>query len=79
MEVITLNKQLFSNTCAELASKIDIQPDLVVGILNGGGYVVNEIKQNHFKKAHFQVNKIQKKNRIYGLFCKPFSFKFISQ
>lgn len=72
MEVITLNKQLFSNTCAELASKIEIQPDLVVGILNGGGYVVNEIKQNHFKKAYFQLIKFKRKMVFLDYFASPF-------
>lgn len=77
MEVITLNRQSFSNTCAELAFKIDIQPDLVIGILNGGGYVVNEIKQNNYKKAHFQLIKFKRKMRFIDYFVSPFLLRLL--
>lgn len=72
MEVITLNKQSFSNACVELATKIDIQPDLVVGVLNGGLNVVNELKQNNFKNAHFQLVKFKRKKGFIDYFANTF-------
>jgi hypoxanthine phosphoribosyltransferase len=72
MEVITLNKQSFSNTCEELASKIDFRPDLVVGILNGGGYVVNELKQNNYKQAYFKLINFKRKTGFMDFFASPF-------
>lgn len=77
MEVITLNRQSFSNACAELAFKIDIQPDLVIGILNGGGYVVNEIKQNNFNCSQFQLVQFNRNKGFLDFFAKPFVLKLI--
>lgn len=65
MKVITLNKIKFSEKCEELTSNLKIQPDIVVGILNGGGYVINEIKnKQHFKTSCIELVKLQKKNKI---------------
>ena len=77
MEVITLNKQSFSSTCAELASKIDFQPDLVVGILNGGGYVVTELEQNNFKSEHYQLVKFKRKIGFMDVFASPLLLSLI--
>lgn len=55
MEVITLNQKAFTERCAELHSKLDFQPDLIVGILNGGGFVVNE-----FKGVEIELVKLQR-------------------
>ena len=63
MEVITINKEDFSIKCIELSSKLDKEPQLIVGILNGGGYVTREI-QNHFKSSHFEMVKQQRQNRL---------------
>jgi len=76
MEVITLNKEKFSIKCAELVSKIDIQPDLVVGILNGGGYLVNEIKGN-FKTSNFLSIKLKRKTNLMDFFANPFFLSFL--
>jgi hypoxanthine phosphoribosyltransferase len=57
MEVITLSHKAFVEKCAELNSKLDFQPDLIVGILNGGGFVVKE-----FKGVEFELVKLQRDN-----------------
>ena len=45
MKVITLHKIAFERHCVELFSKLESNPDVVVGILNGGGYVLEEFKK----------------------------------
>ena len=65
MEVITLNNEMFSQKCSELISKIDFQPDLVIGILNGGGYVANKfkiLKKN--KSVRFESIKLKRKSKL---------------
>lgn len=65
MEVKTLNQKDFSIKCAELISKLDFKPDLIIGILNGGGYVMDEIKnQNQFKKVHFELVTLQRNQKF---------------
>ncbi|MCB0445254.1 MAG: hypothetical protein KDC68_06315, partial [Gelidibacter sp.] len=65
MEVKTLNQEDFSVKCAELISKLDFKPDLIVGILNGGGYVMDKIKnQNQFKKVSFELVTLQRKQKF---------------
>ena len=61
MNVITLNKEVFFNKCTELVSKTNLQPDLIVGILNGGGYIVDEMKKmDGFEKVQFESIKLQR-------------------
>ena len=43
MEVVTLNKETFLLKCKELIAKIDVKPDIVIGILNGGGFPIDKI------------------------------------
>ena len=65
MEVITLNNEAFLKKCNELISKIDFNPDIIVGILNGGGYIVNEIKnEKKFESVQFESIKHQRGNRL---------------
>lgn len=45
MKVITLHKPEFEEHCKALFSDIDFKPDLVVGIKNGGSYVLEEYKK----------------------------------
>ncbi|RNC86778.1 MAG: hypothetical protein ED556_04980 [Winogradskyella sp.] len=47
MKVITLHKNQFQERCIQLFSSISSTPDLVVGILNGGGYILEEFKDHH--------------------------------
>lgn len=46
MEVRTLNIDAFHKVCGELSFKIDFQPDLIIGILNGGGFVLDNLISN---------------------------------
>jgi len=65
MKLITLNKEAFEKACDELISKIDVQPDMVVGILNGGGYVVDVVKKKDaFELAQFESVKLQRLEKI---------------
>ncbi|GAA3614244.1 phosphoribosyltransferase family protein [Flavivirga amylovorans] len=65
MEVITINNETFSRKSTELISQIDFNPDIIVGILNGGGYVVNEIKnEKRFEHVQFESIKLQRDNRL---------------
>jgi hypoxanthine phosphoribosyltransferase len=74
MKLITLNKEAFEKACDELIFKIDIQPDMVIGILNGGGYVVDVVKKREaFKSAQFESIKLQRFEKIKN---KPV-FKFL--
>lgn len=57
MEVITLNNSTFGEKCAQLKAKLDVQPDMVVGILTGGGYVVSA-----FNYSQFELVKLQRDN-----------------
>ena len=54
MGVITLDYISFRKKCIELQSKLDFQPDLVVGVLNGGGYVVNEFQDVRLSLVRLQ-------------------------
>lgn len=45
MEIITLNKEAFQKKCNALFSKIDGNFDLVIGIRQGGVYVLEAYKQ----------------------------------
>ncbi|MBT8259926.1 MAG: hypothetical protein KJN82_01320, partial [Bacteroidia bacterium] len=65
MEVTTLNQESFSIRCAELISKLNFEPDVVVGILEGGGFVINEIKTSKiFKKSHFENVLVQRESKL---------------
>lgn len=65
MKVITLNNEAFLKTCAELISKIDFEPELIVGILDGGGYVSSEFKNsNHFQNVQFNSVKRNRNNSL---------------
>ena len=65
MEVTTLNQESFSIKCSELISKLNFEPDVVVGILEGGGFVINEIKTSKIlKKSHFEHVLVQRKSKL---------------
>lgn len=65
MEVTTLNQESFSIKCSELISKLNFEPDVVVGILEGGGFVINEIKTSKIlKKSHFENVLVQRKSKL---------------
>lgn len=61
MKVITLNKDAFIDNCKLLIHKLDEKPDLIIGVLNGGGYVVNVIKKEAgFEKIQYKNVKLQR-------------------
>ncbi|RED48417.1 hypoxanthine phosphoribosyltransferase [Seonamhaeicola aphaedonensis] len=63
MEVVTLNQKKFEESCGVLFSMIKNKPDLVVGILEGGGYVVNRmIKESKIDSVIFKSVKLQRDN-----------------
>jgi uncharacterized protein len=65
MQVVTLNKTAFSEKCTELISKLNFNPELIIGILNGGGFVVEEMKnQDAFKSSHFELVKLQRNQKV---------------
>lgn len=60
LKVKTLHKSDFEKQCQNLFSKIEMQPDVVVGILNGGGFVLDEYKKNALGKTEFTTVKLQR-------------------
>jgi len=50
LKVITLHKIAFERHCVKLFSKLESNPDAVVGILNGGSYVLEEFKKENLDK-----------------------------
>jgi len=78
MQVITLNSELFSLKCHELISKVDFKPDLVIGILNGGGFVLDEIKTKYnFESNNFGLVKYQRYNKLKNNFIINFLIKLL--
>ena len=78
MEVITLNKSTFSKKCSELISKLDTKVDLVIGILNGGGYVIEEFKNNKkYNSVYFQQVDIQRDDNLKHNFVVKFLLKIL--
>ena len=76
MEVVTLNKEAFSKRCDELVSKLDFNPSIIVGMVNGGGYVIEEIKEkNYFPSIIFCPVLLQRKNN----FKKNSLFKYVAR
>jgi len=64
-KVTTLNKEIFCQNSKDLISKVNYKPDLVVGVLNGGGYVLDIIKQlDSLKNVNFCSAKLQRPDTI---------------
>ena len=65
MEVIILNKVKFNNACNELYKMAEEKPDLMIGILNGGGHVVKSIiNQFENKNLNHSFIKLQRDSTI---------------
>lgn len=60
MKVTTLHKANFEAQCQNLFSKIEVQPDVVVGILNGGGFVLEEFQKTASPNTEFTTVKLQR-------------------
>ena len=85
MEVITLNRRTFSKKCSELISKLDFEADMVIGILNGGGYVIEKFKNNkkynstYFKTVDIQRNENLKHNFVVKLLLKILPYQILNR
>ena len=84
MEVITLNKNTLNKKCLELISKVDFQPDAIVSVLNGGGFVVDVIKREIDCESILFMNvKLQrrrpliKKILVFWVLVKLFNYKIL--
>ncbi|WP_295833529.1 phosphoribosyltransferase family protein [uncultured Winogradskyella sp.] len=60
MKVTTLHKEDFETQCKILFSKIHNKPDVVVGILNGGGFVLEEYKKTASPNIELATVKLQR-------------------
>jgi len=61
LKVITLNKDAFIDNCKQLIHKVSEKPDIVVGVLNGGGYVIDVVnKETGFGDIQFEKVKLQR-------------------
>ena len=63
MKVVTLNNQAFAAKCTELAEKIPKNIDLIVGVLGGGGYVVDEIR-TEFSSTEIRFAEINREQEL---------------
>lgn len=87
MKVFTLNRNEFKVNCNRLFSQIEIKPDLVIGILNGGGFVLEEFKKvNKKRDIVYETIKIQrasthglKKNSIVQSVLKLMSYTVLDK
>ncbi|MFV0541721.1 MAG: phosphoribosyltransferase [Aestuariibaculum sp.] len=78
MEVITLDKTNLELACGELMSKIDFRPDLVVGIANGGIFLLSAFgSTENFKNAYFKEIKPKRKVNIKNNFIVRFILRRI--
>lgn len=73
MKVLTLNTETFEKESLKLISKLEVNPDLVVGILSGGGHVLEAIKQHpNVKSSLFEVVTLQRQStNVKQRFLKP--------
>lgn len=78
MRVITLNNKAFKQRSSELVAKIDFHPDIIIGVQNGGAFVLNEFKiSGKFERADFEVVKIQRKDNFKNNFFAKLFLKYI--
>ena len=68
MKVVSLLGSAFAESCRLLAQKIskDYNPDLVIGVLTGGGYVGKEVFSSlpHTEKRLYTETKLLQKSGI---------------
>lgn len=78
MEVITLNREIFSEKCSELIGRIDFHSDIIVGILGGGGYIIDEIMSEvGFDSTQFELVRLQRGNKFKSNFIIKSILKFL--
>ena len=73
MKVLTLNTETFEKESLKLISKLEVNPDLVVGILSGGGHVLEAIKKHpNVKSSLFELVTLQRQStNVKQRFLKP--------
>ncbi|WKW45649.1 phosphoribosyltransferase family protein [Myroides sp. JBRI-B21084] len=72
MKVITFNEKQLKEKAFELVNKIDFQPHLIVGVLNGAQFFIDEFKSSQkFKDCHFSEIKLQRNSE--NIKKKPFT------
>ena len=65
MDVVTLSQEAFSKKCTELISNLDFKPELVIGVMYGGGFVLQEIRSNeYFQQSKFELVKYQRNQKV---------------
>ncbi len=63
MEVITLHNNAFKEDSLKLISKLKLKPDLVLGVLTGGGYLLEVVKNDpQLKNSLFKSVTLQRKS-----------------
>ncbi|WP_100615072.1 phosphoribosyltransferase [Confluentibacter citreus] len=78
MRVITLNTKDFKQKCSELVSQIDFYPDIIIGVQNGGTFVLNEFRDvEKFDSSYFEVVKIQRKDNFKNNFFAKILLKYM--
>lgn len=78
MKVITLNREAFLKKSVDLISKLDFEPQLVIGVLNGGGFLIEELRNhNYFKSMNFELVKLQRDHKIKKFKFVQFLLKFL--
>ncbi|MBU3823022.1 hypothetical protein KO566_13200 [Flavobacteriaceae bacterium XHP0103] len=78
MRVITLNSKGFKQKCSELIAQVDFHPDIIIGVQNGGTFVLNEFKASgKFGQADFEVVKIERKDNFKNNFFAKLFLKYI--
>ena len=76
MKVITLNHENLKQKCNELVSKIEGTPDLIIGVFNGGGYVLSEIRDNEsFSFVELNSVKLQRRGKFRNSIIAKFILK----
>jgi len=76
MKVLTLNNETFEKESLKLISKLEVKPDLVVGIVKGGSYVLEAIKKHPtINDGLFELITLQRQStKIKQRYLKPFLF-----
>ncbi len=65
MEVITLSEKDFFNKYLELKGQIKIKPDIIIGVLNGASYLIEEFKnEKDYNSVTFELITLQRELEI---------------
>jgi len=86
LKVITLNKDAFIDNCKQLIYCVNEKPDIILGVLNGGGYVLDVINKEadfaeiQFKKVKLQrVGTLKRQSRFIKSFLKLLPYSLLNK